>query len=1399
MSDASTPHDPPFDVQALLTRRRWLRSIARELVIDESRVDDLEQQIYLQAMERPPRGIRSLSGWLRSALRSQWIDAGRASDRREAREERAARDGPDRTQSTADLAAQASAQGAVSTAVAGLREPYRSTVLLRYFEGLPPRDIAERMGVPVETVRTRLKRAHAMLREHLDGEFGGDRRAWALPLLALLDGPIVPVPPTTGAAPIAAATGVVLVTKTTKTAIAVVVLALLAALTHQTLQEDDLSPAAGPQPVANTRGQTKAAPPKIVARGTLAGIVRRRADGLPAPAAEVVATWRRERVVVATDAEGRFELTGVAAGDGWELSARAPGFACEQSATADVSKDATTDIGTLWLAAAARLSVRVVGPDGAPLAQARVRLALRIPSGATAETQRYLRYLTHRDASVVVEGGRTTDASGYARFEDLPTGHRQVAVFHDRFVQLDTPRVRLHPGSPTHEITIRMGAGHMLTGRLLQSGGGPAAGVFVRASNLGALWTDEAWAQSDAEGHFKLGPLPAGDVWLYATRTRLPGKALRRVRVPDVSNVDLILPRIGEVFGRVTDESGAPLSGVEVAVAIGQHGAAATSDEEGHYRITGMPEGRLDRFRAWHSRRLQRSPRLVIGLLHETDGRSTTDDAEGRPAIIAAETPLEVNVVLVPGARVSGVVSGPDGPLAGAWVYRRGPKSRAGEEWANRVTDGDGRYEFAGLQPGRHFLTVKHPRLFVPGVPVGVDAADRKGELAPSHYVHLEEDSDVSHDLEVLAGPAVTGRVVALDGQPIEGARVLESSRGYSDAPGAPAWTDAEGAFRLPHVRPGTAVAFTAEADGFVMAAPVSTDIAEGADATTVEIRMRAPPKLGGAVVDGNGQALAGAVVRVRMSPSVRGLPYVAEVVALSGDDGRFEVALPYPTGTLTVSAQQGELGLTSRTIEVVESAPEPVELVLGSGHTVTGRVQLGSGQPVAGAVIHVRRPGDQVYYQHGKRMLNGNEPELAVASTDADGRFRVAGLEPGELLLVASAPSISEAFVTITRPDAPDEIRITASEPSSLAGVLEHTPGVPAANISVILVPESSPPGAKSLMVMDGADPRRQGLFRRSTDGEGRFDFERIPHGNYTLQAHLPGASRWVSETTKFGPLESGRRDLRLSLANPETGRIVGRVVDAAGRALSGVSVSASPDKEGMHGNILCRTDGSGRFVIEMATDPVYALTVQGDGVRRLFRGVRSGESESDFTLEPGLTITGALTDENGDALVGQRITVTLLPHNPTVIAQRANTDANGRFEIADLEDAEYQLEITPWQGDCARIDGGTLTAKAGTEDLALRASLDARIRGVIIDKSGQPIANRRIELSPAAYGYWRNGVTDDDGGFEFTGLDPEGAYFVSLDYGKGGSQTKFASRQAAASGQLDLRLEFPREKTEE
>ena len=75
---------PQRSVEALLAERAWVRALARSLVADENLADDVEQQTWLAATERPPRDLSSPRAWLGTVLRNFVRREGRGAGRRAA-------------------------------------------------------------------------------------------------------------------------------------------------------------------------------------------------------------------------------------------------------------------------------------------------------------------------------------------------------------------------------------------------------------------------------------------------------------------------------------------------------------------------------------------------------------------------------------------------------------------------------------------------------------------------------------------------------------------------------------------------------------------------------------------------------------------------------------------------------------------------------------------------------------------------------------------------------------------------------------------------------------------------------------------------------------------------------------------------------------------------------------------------------------------------------------------------------------------------------------------------------------------------------------------------------------------------------------------------------------------
>ncbi len=162
----------------------WMRRLARALTGDPVKANDIVQQAFTVALERPPRTTDSLRGWLRTVVKHLAFRSHRDDARREQRERRVARSEAVVT-SPAKLAEQLELHRRITDMVLGLGEPYRSTIILRYHEDLTPRAIAERSGVAEATVRSRLQRALEKLRGELDRSHAGRRESWMSALIPL--------------------------------------------------------------------------------------------------------------------------------------------------------------------------------------------------------------------------------------------------------------------------------------------------------------------------------------------------------------------------------------------------------------------------------------------------------------------------------------------------------------------------------------------------------------------------------------------------------------------------------------------------------------------------------------------------------------------------------------------------------------------------------------------------------------------------------------------------------------------------------------------------------------------------------------------------------------------------------------------------------------------------------------------------------------------------------------------------------------------------------------------------------------------------------------------------------------------------------------------------------------
>jgi RNA polymerase sigma-70 factor (ECF subfamily) len=638
-----------LDPESLLEHRAFVRAVVRRLVPDEHQVEDIVQETCLTALRSPPRSSGALRAWLARVGRNLAVSSLRRRVTRVRRERHAARS--ERLPSAREAAEKLEHHRMVVDAVLALEEPLRSTVVLRYYEDLPPRRIAEIQQVPVATVRSRLRRAVTRMRLSFDEVYGGDRRAWCLALMPLLLAPGQAAAASgAGGTTVLSVGGTAMKAKLTFAGLALGLLGTVLVVWWAT------DPVEQP-PAREAQRDATVLPPEGDAAARRA---RERADALREvhPDSGVGAERDGERAdeTARASTEARFERT------------RQP-------------------------------------PPGPGIVTGTVKFEDdRLPLGVNVT----LTDLTREESGFRRDRGEPraleTVADGAYRFDRLPPGRYRLRLSHPEFA----------PHEFSFEITEKEGAGLFsvilkpggrLTVRVLGVGRAPLPDQLVSISRDRSEVTTSM--STDAEGAAVFANVAPGH---YRVRRAVPGAvgrqaALRTVEVAAGEEVEVVFEVSCGLFGTALDEDGRPLPGAIVRllpVEYGEQGyrnVQTRTDDEGAFDVDGFPPGEyvvsvqvigkrsftseVDRLTFRGGDRLERALQVKRSLITGHVTRADTGEALAgiRQATVQAFR-IEVE----------------DGEF----------KRRLGRG-AFATPDENGRYEFPGLAPGWYRIWV-HPR-----------------------------------------------------------------------------------------------------------------------------------------------------------------------------------------------------------------------------------------------------------------------------------------------------------------------------------------------------------------------------------------------------------------------------------------------------------------------------------------------------------------------------------------------------------------------------------------------------------------------------------------------------------------------------------------------------------------
>jgi RNA polymerase sigma factor (sigma-70 family) len=693
-------HPPTAD--ELLQHSGWLRGLASSLV-GPSGADDLVQEAWLRAHRTPPGTGVPTGPWLARVVKNLFYG-----DLRHEAVRRAGVGPVTETPPTPEeLLDRLETQRMLSRLVAELAEPFRTTVLLRYDEGLTSARIAETMNVPPGTVRWRLKEGLDRLRASLDEATGGDREAWRRALVPLLP---------------AAARGAWMLVRV-KMAIAMVVMVAAGAGVYMAVKrprQDATGALPAPSassPVASKGGAnapetTPSLPPvkgeagrvvvgraltvedRSLASGRIAGHVVNSGSGKGVPGAQLTFAVGGAAATVTADSSGAFELVPAAAGRHVLQVVTAAGYLpfappWEQSPVAFEARPGRRVEGVIvYLVPALDYTARVVTADRKPAVGAQVRLISANGGEQVLESIRD-EWVTDAKGEVVFH------APDWSLLEARLTGHGRGRAFVDGVVM------------GTHRVTITLGpagskdpAAKSIRGRVVDGTGSPVPGARVTAwhEDQKERMRPHASDETDGEGVFALDGLDDG---LHVVEARADGLAPAfRKGVPAGDGKVVLALGPGSILeGRVVDSDGRPVPSFHLVVeknegVAGQVvGSRVIVDGDGRFQMVELPAGPM-RVHATAAG-LAPSPRPIEVTLPKPPARATAIEIrlprggrlEGRVVERASGEPIENARVSVEGGPHQGGISA--APFA-----------------ASATTDENGRFAVGGLAPGKRSVIV---------------------------------------------------------------------------------------------------------------------------------------------------------------------------------------------------------------------------------------------------------------------------------------------------------------------------------------------------------------------------------------------------------------------------------------------------------------------------------------------------------------------------------------------------------------------------------------------------------------------------------------------------------------------------------------------------------------------
>jgi len=648
----------------------------------------------------------------------------------------------------------------------------------------------------------------------------------------------------------------------------------------------------------------------------------------------------------------------------------------------------------------------------------------------------------------------TTDKDGAFAVTDLLSGTINFSMDPGPTILMpDSRTLELGEDESVDDLQLNVRAGGLVTGRMYdeETGKGvPEAYVYAQGRN-GARVAGQSYRISDANGRFKFEGLSAGNYEFYYRNTK--GYASSRswddrqkIQVElggTYPNIDFPLRKGLYITGVILDPDGNPLKNVSVSGESNETSKFAyqQSEKDGTFGLYGYEPNSI----------------VKVRIQEEAYAFPPQD-------IKIAERPVTgLTLRVSTGASVSGIVVDSAGsPASGIRVYAK----HAAENWqySNQTSNAKGEVTLKGLVAGNYEIRnqVKQYQ-YGRNDPVLDNITIGAGQMITGKRFVLEKRSE--------RNLSISGIITDDTGRPLTGARATMTDEYGNDSNSA--ISNQEGHYKLQNISEGSyRIVFRAPKHVAVSKQKIE------AGASNTDVVLARKGSVAGRVLKPDGQPLEDFGLAFYSSPNVDN---PSGHKRFHNEDGEFTLEDGYPDRTNYVFARAEGYADIVVPVEGMRSGETVYNIIvqMEASNSLTGTVVDTQGNPISKAQIF---RGDTGYDAYNRR-------DRMIASTDRDGRFKIADLPLGSFRVSAFKEGFTPAGATAEISGLTNSVRLVLGNGGTLLGVVTEN-GEPVVKASVYGTIQ--------------AGRRKRHQVRAKTDANGRFTVSGIPMGSGQVSANI-------------------------------------------------------------------------------------------------------------------------------------------------------------------------------------------------------------------------------------------------------------------------------------------------------